>query len=480
MAAQKNVYKPRYKIAYQAKSKVWPYKNSRLRGFYSIRGRRLIRRGLYRRYFMVMSSMKWTIARRLIRPYMRRSRAAKRRFRDVFYTKQQLRRFYGKVKENAFRNFFRNHLGSTMVRNRSFFAALERRLDMVVFRMRLLPTIFAAHQLIHHHGVLINGGLVKSPNTNVRIGDIVAIQRPQWQALYWDLYYRAYWRRWGLYIMRRRQYGLLKKKLLWVRRMRQFFRLNLRLKRHLFKTQQLLNTLGILLQSLRNQILYQNNSVSTAIRETTLRSLDNLSYQHRMLLIAERRLMGFSRSELSASAYQNYFSNLLSLFSVNRGLSKSAMLLVLRAKLLELEYHGRQVSSSELYSKDNVTRLWRDRMKELINGHRLWSRQFDHLYRNILRLRLRRLFYSTSELQSENKARPRPLLYFFARRRSKEERRRRLSRLKPVHWYIPSYMLFDFRTLRAVIVEAPRQEQIIYSFRCSLTKIHSFYRSMGL
>lgn len=477
---QKNVYKPRYKIAYQAKSKVWPYKNSRLRGFYSIRGRRLVRRGLYRHYFMVMNSMKWTIARRLIRPYMRRSRATKRRFRDIFYTKQQLRRFYGKVKESAFRNFFRNHLGSTTVRNRSFFAALERRLDMVVFRMRLLPTVFAAHQLIHHRGVLINGGLVKSPNANVRIGDIVAIQRQQWQALYWDLYYRAYWRRWGLYILRRRQFSLLKKKLLWIRRMRQFFRLNLRLKRHLFKTQQLLNTLGILLQSLRNYISSQSNGVSSTLRETTLRALDNLAYQHRTLLIAERRLVGIFRTDLTASEYQNYFSNLLSLFAVNRELSKSTMLLVLRAKLVELEYHSRQASVMGTSISDGVNGFWRERMKELITEHRLWSRQFDYLYRNVLRLRLRRLFYSTSEIQADIKARPRPLLYFLARRRSKEERRRRVARLKPVHWFIPRYMLFDFRTLRAVIVEAPRQEHIVYSFHCSLTKIHSFYRAMGL
>jgi ribosomal protein S4 len=478
MSSQKNVYKPRYKIAFQAKSKVWPYKNSRLRGFYSIRGRRLLRRGLYRRYFMVMSSMKWTIARRVIRPYMRRSRAAKRRFRDAFYTKQQLRRFYGKVKEEAFRNFFRNHLGSTTVRNRSFFAGLERRLDMVVFRMRLLPTVFASHQLIHHHGVLINGGLVKSPNAIVRVGDVIAIQRPQWQSLYWDLYYRVYWRRWGLYVLRRRQYSLLKKKLLWIRRMRQFFRGNLRLKRHLFKTQQLLSTLGNFLQELRQEVI--SSATSPAQQESTLRALDSLFYRHRSLLLAERRLGQLYRNELSNWNYRNYFAQLLSLFAVNRALSKAVMNLVLRSKLFELNYHGTQLTAVLNSTGEQVTRIWRDRMEELVEQHRLWSRQLDHLYRNILRLRLRRLFYSGREARAGGKSRPRPLLYFLARRRSKEDRRRRVPRLKAVHWFIPTYMLFDFRTLRAVVVEAPRQEQTHYSFRCSLTKIHSFYRTMGL
>jgi ribosomal protein S4 len=474
--AQKNVYKPRYKIAYQAKSKVWPYKNSRLRGFYSIRGRRLLRRGLYRRYFMVMNSMKWTIARRVIRPYMRRSRAAKRRFRDAFYTKQQLRRFYGKVKEEAFRNFFRNHLGSTTVRNRSFFAALERRLDMVVFRMRLLPTVFAAHQLIHHQGVLVNGGLIKSPNAIVRVGDVVSIQRPQWQSLYWDLYYRLYWRRWGLYVLRRRQYTLLKKKLLWIRRMRQFFRGNVRLKRHFFKTQQLLSTVGLFLQELRQTVVSRNGH-----NQLWNDSLDNLFYRYRSLLVAERRLSQLYRTEISPTNYRNYFTQMLSLFALNRALSKAAMNLVLRGKLLELSYYGHQVGvTSRVSSGDQISRVWNDRVDEVVEQHRLWSRQFDHYYRNILRLRLRRLFFSGREVNEGAKPRPRPLLYFLARRRSKEERRRRVPRLKPVHWYIPRYMLFDFRTLRAVVVESPSQEQIHYSFRCSLAKIHSFYRTMGL
>jgi len=477
--SKKNIYKPRYKVAYQAKSKVWPYKNSRLRGFYSIRGRRFVRRGLYLRYFVAMNSMKWVIARRVIRPYMRRTRAAKRRFRDAFYTKQQLRHFYGKVKESAFRNFFQNHLHSTTLRNNFFFAALERRLDMVIFRMRLLPTVFAAHQLIHHQGVLVNGKSVNSPNAIVKVGDVVGVQREQWQSLYWDLYYRIYWRRWGMFVFRRRQYTLLKKKLLWIRRMRNFFRKNLRLKHHLFKTQKMLNTLGNLLQMLRQRFNSLKNDVTSV---AIFSKLDNLCYQHRMLLIAERRLSILLRDDSFNYKYNNYFTNLLTVFSANRALSKAVMLLTLKVKLFELSHYGYQIDNlkKDVNARSNLIHIWHDRAKELVEQHRLWVWQFDHLYRNILRLRLRRLFYAGNVLQDTSQARPRPLLYFLARRRAKEERRRRIPRLKPVHWYVPQYMLFDFRTLRAVIVEGPRQEQIFFAFRCSLTKVHSFYRAMGL
>jgi ribosomal protein S4 len=45
--------------------------------------------------------------------------------------------------------------------------------------MRLLPTIYACHQLIHHQGLLINGKIEKSPHALVKTGDIVSIQKKQ-------------------------------------------------------------------------------------------------------------------------------------------------------------------------------------------------------------------------------------------------------------------------------------------------------------
>jgi ribosomal protein S4 len=87
---------------------------------------------------------------------MRRRKAARRRFRNAFYIKQQLRAFHGKIKEEKFRNFFKKYLTHGVNRNLSFFAALERRLDIFFFRMRLFPTIFACHQYILHNGVLLN------------------------------------------------------------------------------------------------------------------------------------------------------------------------------------------------------------------------------------------------------------------------------------------------------------------------------------
>jgi ribosomal protein S4 len=87
-----------------------------------------------------------------------------------------LRHFYGKVTEAKLRRFYKTHLIDTVNRNKSFFGALECRADMFLFRLRLLPTIYACHQYVHHHGLVINKvGLEKSPHALVRIGDRISI-----------------------------------------------------------------------------------------------------------------------------------------------------------------------------------------------------------------------------------------------------------------------------------------------------------------
>jgi len=55
---------------------------------------------------------------------MRRRKQVKRKYRTAFYNKQQLRDFYGKCKEESFRNFFKAHLSGITKRNDSFYSAL--------------------------------------------------------------------------------------------------------------------------------------------------------------------------------------------------------------------------------------------------------------------------------------------------------------------------------------------------------------------
>jgi ribosomal protein S4 len=46
---------------------------------------------------------------------------------------------------------------------------------MFLFRTRLLPTIYAANQFVHHQGIEIDGRLEKSPNALVRPGALLSL-----------------------------------------------------------------------------------------------------------------------------------------------------------------------------------------------------------------------------------------------------------------------------------------------------------------
>jgi hypothetical protein len=75
---------------------------------------------------------------------------------------------------------------------------------------------------------------------------------------------------------------------------------------------------------------------------------------------------------------------------------------------------------------------------------------------------------------------PNTLIYFLLNKKYKKKRRLKIFRLKFVHWSIPKYVQFDFRTLRAVFLYSPTPNEIHYSFKCSLTKITAFYKSLAL
>jgi small subunit ribosomal protein S4 len=97
------------------------------------------------------------------------------RYRNSFYAKQQLRAFYGEVKETVFRNFYKKYLQSVTLRNKSFFSGLESRLDILFFRRRLLPTIFSCRQFIQHQGLEVNSIVEKSPRALIRTGDRISV-----------------------------------------------------------------------------------------------------------------------------------------------------------------------------------------------------------------------------------------------------------------------------------------------------------------
>ncbi|MDQ5890470.1 MAG: small subunit ribosomal protein [Candidatus Dependentiae bacterium] len=88
--------------------------------------------------------------------------------------KQKLRFLYG-VSEKQFRTLFEKISRQKGITGENFMIALERRLDNVVYRLKLASTRKQSRQLVVHGHVLINGLRVKSPSVLVEIGDNIAL-----------------------------------------------------------------------------------------------------------------------------------------------------------------------------------------------------------------------------------------------------------------------------------------------------------------
>ena len=116
------------------------------------------------------------------------------------------------------------------------------------------------------------------------------------------------------------------------------------------------------------------------------------------------------------------------------------------------------------------TIFWR---KKLLSYYNL----FFHRY---IREKTLKSFYKASPNLDKKTLKGNLLTYFLVRHQRRLKHAQRIPRLKKVHWAIPSYMHFDARTLRAVLLYQPMPQQIHYSFKCSLGSIASFYKSLAL
>ena len=92
------------------------------------------------------------------------------------FAKQKLRFYYGDLTEKQFRNIYKK--ASTIKGDTSaiLIELLERRLDAIVYRMKFVPTIFAARQLVNHGHVRVNGKRVNIPSFTVKDGDEISLK----------------------------------------------------------------------------------------------------------------------------------------------------------------------------------------------------------------------------------------------------------------------------------------------------------------
>jgi small subunit ribosomal protein S4 len=88
--------------------------------------------------------------------------------------KQKLKRIYG-MQEKQFSLFFERALRMTGITGENLFVLLERRLDNVVYRLRLASSRSQARQVVLHGHVAINGKRVNIPSYLVKPEDEISI-----------------------------------------------------------------------------------------------------------------------------------------------------------------------------------------------------------------------------------------------------------------------------------------------------------------
>lgn len=89
--------------------------------------------------------------------------------------KQKLR-FHYNISEKQFKNIFKLAAKKKGDTGENFISLLESRLDSVVYRSNIAPTIFAAKQLISHKHIMVNGKIVNISSYKLQIGDVVSVR----------------------------------------------------------------------------------------------------------------------------------------------------------------------------------------------------------------------------------------------------------------------------------------------------------------
>lgn len=120
-----------------------------------------------------------TTAGSLERPYPPGQHGARRRGKTSDYKlrlveKQKLRWHYG-ILEKQFRRYVRRASQMRGPSGSNLVQILERRLDNIVWRLGLAPTIPAARQMVVHRHILVNGVRVDRPSYQVDVGDTVGV-----------------------------------------------------------------------------------------------------------------------------------------------------------------------------------------------------------------------------------------------------------------------------------------------------------------
>ncbi len=97
-------------------------------------------------------------------------------FGTQLMAKQKLKGYYGNIGERQFRKLYEEAARRRGDTGENLIELLERRLDAVIYRMKLAPTVFASRQFVNHGHVKVNGRRVNIASFLVKDGDVIEVK----------------------------------------------------------------------------------------------------------------------------------------------------------------------------------------------------------------------------------------------------------------------------------------------------------------
>jgi small subunit ribosomal protein S4 len=92
------------------------------------------------------------------------------------HAKQKLKGYYANITERQFRKIYAEAVRCRGDTGENLVGLLERRLDAVIYRMKIVPTMHASRQFVSHGHVLVNGRRVNIPSYLVKEGDEISVR----------------------------------------------------------------------------------------------------------------------------------------------------------------------------------------------------------------------------------------------------------------------------------------------------------------
>lgn len=90
--------------------------------------------------------------------------------------KQKLKGYYGSITEKQFRRIYNEAVRRKGDTSENLIGLLESRLDAVVYRMKFVPTVFAARQFVNHGHVMVNGRKTNIGSFRCKPGDVIEVR----------------------------------------------------------------------------------------------------------------------------------------------------------------------------------------------------------------------------------------------------------------------------------------------------------------